>query len=228
MEGGAFGGGKAGMAFDPISFVQRPQTIVRMLCWLFSIIVFGCISSKGWVVNASGKEVCLYDGKANACNYGVGIAVIAFLASSAFIIGDALFEQFSSIKTRKHYVYSDFGFSSFWMFLFFVGFCYLTHSWSNTTPESDYGVNNVQAAIAFSFFSIFSWAGCAWFAYQRYKLGSEGAFATGYEAEGVPGSASSEYGYPRGADPQDGYQEAPFNPAENRGPGPADFQTPTY
>lgn len=35
MEGvGAYGGGKAGASFDPITFVQRPQVIVRALCWV--------------------------------------------------------------------------------------------------------------------------------------------------------------------------------------------------
>lgn len=32
--GGAYGGGKAGAAFDPITFVQRPQVILRALSWV--------------------------------------------------------------------------------------------------------------------------------------------------------------------------------------------------
>lgn len=39
---------------------------------LFSIIVFGSISSKGYQFNGK-KEVCLYNSDGNACNYGVGI-----------------------------------------------------------------------------------------------------------------------------------------------------------
>lgn len=79
---------------------------------LFSIIVFGCISSQGWKYdNDAHKEVCLYNDDANACNYGVGISVIAFLASMAFLAGEYLFEQMSSVKTRKHYVLADLGFS---------------------------------------------------------------------------------------------------------------------
>lgn len=35
MEGvGAYGGGKAGGSFDPLTFVQRPQVILRALCWV--------------------------------------------------------------------------------------------------------------------------------------------------------------------------------------------------
>lgn len=51
-----------------------------------------------------------------------------------------------------------FRFSGFWAFLYFVGFCYLTNAWNKSeTPKDNYGVNNVQSAIAFSFFSIFTW-----------------------------------------------------------------------
>lgn len=80
---------------------------------LFAIIVFGCISSQGWRVDKeTGKDYCLYNGNSNACNYGVGIGVIAFLASMGFLVGEYLFEQMSSVKTRKHYVLGDLGFSS--------------------------------------------------------------------------------------------------------------------
>lgn len=77
---------------------------------LFSVIVMGCISAKGWTTKG-GKEVCVYNDDTNACNYGVGISVIAFLASIGFIAGEYLFEQMSSVKTRKHYVLADMGFS---------------------------------------------------------------------------------------------------------------------
>lgn len=58
------------------------------------------------------KDLCLYNKDPNACNYGVGIGVIGFLASMGFIAGEYLFEQMSSVKTRKHYVLGDLGFSS--------------------------------------------------------------------------------------------------------------------
>lgn len=78
---------------------------------LFSIIVFGCISSQGWRVDESGKDYCLYNNDPNACNYGVTVGVIGFLASMGFIAGEFFFEQMSSVKTRKHYVLGDLGFS---------------------------------------------------------------------------------------------------------------------
>ena len=33
MEG-AYGGGKAGAVFDPLTFVQRPHVIVRAISWV--------------------------------------------------------------------------------------------------------------------------------------------------------------------------------------------------
>ena len=44
---------------------------------LFSIIVFGSISSKGYQFDGK-KEVCLYNSDGNACNYGVGIGISHF------------------------------------------------------------------------------------------------------------------------------------------------------
>ncbi|XP_019880943.1 synaptogyrin [Aethina tumida] len=228
MDGqGAYGGGKAGGAFDPLGFVQRPQVILRGVCWLFSIIVFGCISSQGWLLDEGDKkEKCLYNGDSNACNYGVGISVIAFLASMAFLAGEYLFEQMSSVKTRKHYVLGDLAFSGAWSFLYFVGFWYLANQWGKSkTPPNGYGVNNMQAAIAFSFFSIFSWAGCAFFAFQRFRQGAGAAFATNYEADtSMPTSYPS---YPGGPDSDQHYQEPPFSAGPNQR-GPTDFQAPAY
>lgn len=41
MEGsGAYGGGKAGGVFDPITFVQRPQVILRAVCWVSKVILY--------------------------------------------------------------------------------------------------------------------------------------------------------------------------------------------
>ena len=32
--GGAYGGGKAGGAFDPLAFAMKPQVVIRALCWV--------------------------------------------------------------------------------------------------------------------------------------------------------------------------------------------------
>ncbi|XP_076226066.1 synaptogyrin isoform X2 [Nomia melanderi] len=228
MDGGAYGGGKAGAPFDPIAFVQRPQVILRTICLLFAIIVFGCISNKGYMTKADGKEVCLYAEDPNACNYGIGIGVLAFLASIGFLIGEYLFEQMSSVKTRKHFVLLDLGSSGFWAFLYFVGFCYLTNSWNKSDVPSDVdGAKSVQSAIAFSFFSIFTWAGCAWFAFQRFKQGTDAAFAPSYEADPVGGTGYTSY--PDATDT--GYQDPPFGQQQQQQQQQQrmpDFQAPAY
>ncbi|XP_076757691.1 synaptogyrin [Xylocopa sonorina] len=226
MDGGAYGGGKAGAPFDPIAFVQRPQVTLRAACLIFAIVVFGCISSKGYVLK-DGREQCLYNDDHNACNYGIGIGVIAFLASIGFLAGEYLFEQMSSVKTRKHFVLFDLGFSGIWAFLYFVGFCYLTNAWNRSeTPENNYGVNNVQSAIAFSFFSMFTWAGCAWFAYERFKQGTDAAFAPSYEADPVGGTGYTSY--PDATDT--GYQEPPFGQQQQQQQQQRmpDFRAPAY
>ncbi|KZC11267.1 Synaptogyrin-2 [Dufourea novaeangliae] len=257
MDGGAYGGGKAGAPFDPIAFVRRPQVILRAVCLvsyaigkptpnhisrrrfresgeicylilqLLAIIVFGCISNKGYIRRADGKEVCLYNEDHNACNYGIAIGVLAFLASIGFLVGEYLFEQMSSVKTRKHFVLLDLGFSGFWAFLYFVGFCYLTNAWNKSkTPENNYGVTNVESANACSFFSIFTWAACAWFAFQRFKQGTDAAFAPSYEADPVGGTGYTSY--PDATDT--GYQDPPFGQQQQQQQQQRmpDFQAPAY
>ncbi|KAK2714828.1 synaptogyrin-like [Artemia franciscana] len=244
MDGGAFGAAKAGSSVDPLEFVRRPQVIARILCWLFAIIIFGSISSKGWAFDkVQNREVCLFNKDLNACNYGTTIAVFAFLAAIGFLAGEWFFQQISSVKMRRRYIMLDFGFSAFWTFLYFVGFCYLTSQWSKSeTPEGGSVITNgLQAAIAFSFFSIFSWAGCTWFAYQRYKLGVGDTFAP-IETQGTaPGAApwtqtptqdGNPYnagGYPSytGAYNAESYQQPPF--ANNGGTtGGVSYQQATY
>lgn len=40
MEGiGAYGGGKAGGAFDPVAFIRRPQVILRVVCWVCKVLI---------------------------------------------------------------------------------------------------------------------------------------------------------------------------------------------
>lgn len=97
----------------PFKLSANPKTLWHLTIFqLFAIVVFGCISSQGWTTDPKGNKTCLYNGNSNACNYGVGIGVIAFLASMGFLAGEYLFEQMSSVKTRKHFVLGDLGFSS--------------------------------------------------------------------------------------------------------------------
>jgi hypothetical protein len=179
------GGGKAGAQFDHTKFVQRPQVILRAACLLFAITVFGCISLHGYRYDWEEKKtVCLYNRDMNACNYGVGIGRFSILASIGFLVGEFMFEKMSSVKTRKYYLLGDLGFSAFWAFLYFVGFCYLANQWSKSaTPDGGSGVHDLRAAITFSLLSTFTWSGCAWIAFQRFRQGKVEAYAPSYEAD---------------------------------------------
>nr|CAG4635117.1 EOG090X0FHR [Alona affinis] len=245
MDAGAFGAGKAGTSFNPVEFIQRPQVLLRLANILFSIIVFGSITSKGYTLVGT-KEVCLYNSDSNACNYGVGIGVIAFLAASVLLAGEYFFPQMSSVKTRRHYVLGDAGFSGFWSFLFGVGFIYLASAWTKTEftsvigPAAMANSNNMRAAIAFSFFSVFTWTGSAYFAYQRYRQGADSAFATAYETgmggpgATTPGSTGGYTSFPgmgTAPDPTVGagaYQQGPPFSSAARPGAIGDYQPPTY
>ncbi|XP_030064337.1 synaptogyrin-1 isoform X1 [Microcaecilia unicolor] len=177
MEGGAYGAGKAGGAFDPQTFIRQPHTILRMISWLFSIVVFGCIVNEGYVnPEDESKEFCIFNRNQNACNYGVTVGVLAFLSSLLYLALDVYFPQISSVKDRKKAVLSDVAVSAIWSFLWFVGFCFLANQWQFSEPNTlNEGADAARAAITFSFFSIFTWAGQAVLAFQRYKIGADSA-----------------------------------------------------
>lgn len=116
--------------------------------------MFGCISSDGY---DDKYHHCVFNKNTNACQYGVAIGVIAFLACLLFLAVDAQFDSISNTINRRHLVTADLGFSSIWAFLWFVGFCFLADQWRKSTIQSQNVTNHARATIAFSFFSIFTW-----------------------------------------------------------------------
>nr|KAF6356156.1 synaptogyrin 3 [Myotis myotis] len=127
MEGASFGAGLAGAAVDPVSFAKRPQTLLRVVSWVFAIAVFGPIVNEGYVNSDDGPELrCVFNGNAGACRFGVTLGLGAFLACAAFLLLDLRFQQISSVRDRRRAVLLDLGFSGVWSFLWFVGFCFLT------------------------------------------------------------------------------------------------------
>ncbi|KAK3090293.1 hypothetical protein FSP39_010693 [Pinctada imbricata] len=220
-EGGAFGAGKAGAPFDPVEFIKKPQVILRIASTVFAIIVFGCILGEGWY-----NGHCQMHDDGNACGYGTGIGILALLICLGFLVLDALFENISSVQYRKYVVIADLSISALWTFLWFVGFCYMTDAWRRSPDDAfyraahDYGRNNIQAAIAFSFFSIITWAAITVFAVKRYREGFQDAFTTNYND---PAQSSPYSSFP-GSDTGDPYQQPPFGGQKDT----PDFQPPTY
>ncbi|XP_068100445.1 synaptogyrin-3 [Hyperolius riggenbachi] len=230
MDGAAsYGAGRAGGGFDPIEFLKQPQTILRILSWVFSIVVFGSIINEGYINFNSPELHCIYNRNEGACNYAISVGLIAFFACVFFIILDINFPQISSVKDRKKAVIVDMGFSALWAFLWFVCFCFLTNQWQRTPdiPEAYQGADAARAAIAFSFFSILTWVAMALKAYQRFRLGTDmtlfstDQFATTPTTAGYPG-------YPTGSgiETTETYQSPPFT--ENADINPKGYQAPSY
>ncbi|NXP51194.1 SNG2 protein, partial [Heliornis fulica] len=156
---GAYGAAKAGGSFDPARFVQQPQVLARIASAVFALIVFSCLVGEGYTnQSASSKLFCIFNHNEDACRYGIGIGILAFLACIFFLMVDIYFPQISNTTDRKYLVLADLGFSGLWTFLWFIGFCFLTNQWAWTQPKDVLvGADSARAAITFSFFSIFSW-----------------------------------------------------------------------
>ncbi|MED6260008.1 hypothetical protein ATANTOWER_028337 [Ataeniobius toweri] len=161
MDGvGSFGAGRTGTAVDPITFAKQPQTILRVLSWIFSLVVFASIVNEGYVNLGSERLHCVFNKNADACNYGIFVGLVGLLACSFFFLLDYKFSSISSVKDRKKAVMLEIGFSGFWTFLYFVSFCFLANQWSRTKTDDlplNQGADAARAAIAFSFFSIITW-----------------------------------------------------------------------
>jgi len=241
MDGGAYGAGKASGHFDVIAFLKKPRVILRLVSLLFAIIVFGCITNQAWE-----GDTCRYNDDSNACGFGTVIGVLAFLGLLLLLAVDAMFDNISGVQHRKYAVVGDMGFSGTWTFFYFVNFCYLTDAWRKTDEKvaesSDYGNSGVEAAIAFSFFSIATFAGLTVLAVLRYSKGVSEQFTAGYEPDvlGVgprPGQQAPYSSYPPPGGDQDNadpfrraepYQPAPFGGGPDQRQPPGDFQPVTY
>ncbi|XP_036408825.1 synaptogyrin-3a [Megalops cyprinoides] len=228
MEGvGSYGAGRAGGDFDPVAFVKQPQTILRILAWVFSMVVFGSIVNEGYVNSGSERLHCIFNKNNDACNYGITIGVIAFLASMFFFVLDIYFPQISSVKDRKKAVLVEMGFSGFWTFLWFVGFCFLANQWSRTSPNElplTQGADAARAAIAFSFFSIITWAGLTVRAVQKFLLGTDMTLFSTDHLDGKPNM--QPFPPSTSLDTTDTYQSPPFT--ENLQTSPKGYPEPTY
>jgi hypothetical protein len=216
----AFGAGRAGSTFDPIEFIKKPQVILRVVAWIFAIIVFASIAQEGYL-----NDTCRYNGS-NACGYGVAIGVIAFVVTMIFMGLDIYFPNISNIKTRKTVVLAELGTSGVLVFLWFIGFCYMTDQWRQE-PSKDFegwnGRNSVQAAIAFAFFSILIWAALTFFAFRRFREGVSNLFSSGYEDHST-GGGQTYGGYPP-AGGTGSFSQPPFTATQQ---AQANYQIPTY
>jgi len=231
---GAYGAGKSGEAFNMVDFIKKPKTILRLTSWLFSLIVFACIISEG--PDRDGN--CIFGEKASACHFAVAIGVMAFITATVFFIFDLVFPSISSASKRKKVVMVDLGTSGLWAFLYFVGFCLLVDTWrkkEGSGAELEYGADNARAAIAFSFFSIFTWAGLAYYALQAYRQGTLSAFAPSYDQDQdqFPNQSSAPYkSYPGTGDMMKPYQQGPFSNQESTEgispPQAGNYDPPSY
>lgn len=224
MQGSAYGASLAGGTFDFESFVKQPQTILRFLSWLFSIVVFATITAEGYVNEQKESDTkCIFNQNDGACSYAVGIGVLAFLACVAFLVLDAYFPQISNAKERKFIVIGDLGFSAGWTFLWFICFCVLANQWSKTTVTGAPG-DAARAIIAFSFFSIATWALLTYFALARYR---QGISEFSQEYNDPANDHTTPYPpaqYPGSSGPT-GYQQSPFPHSQEQ---PGEYQPPTY
>jgi len=175
-----------------IKFVKKPAVVTRLIAILFSIIVFGAISSEGWSYDIKDRlEICIINDSYSTCQLGTIVAILAFILAICVLVGEFFYEQLPTTDNRKLFLIGDLIFSGIFAFLFLVSFSRLAHQWSlSQEPRGRYGHSNVGAAIAFSFFSIFVWGFSALIAFRRFQIGPD----SGLEESLLGGSSYAEFG----------------------------------
>ncbi|XP_010726335.1 synaptogyrin-2-like, partial [Meleagris gallopavo] len=84
----------------------------RIASAVFALIVFACLVGEGYTNSPRSSQLyCVFNHNEDACRYGIGIGVLAFLACIFFFMVDAYFPQISSAADRKYLVLADLGFS---------------------------------------------------------------------------------------------------------------------
>uniref|UniRef100_A0A3Q3WDD6 MARVEL domain-containing protein n=1 Tax=Mola mola TaxID=94237 RepID=A0A3Q3WDD6_MOLML len=132
--------------FDLFKFVRHPRTIVRLLSWLFGMVVFACITTEGYINTPFDPEAkCIFNQDYSTCRYAVSIGVIGFLACVFFLFVLCLC---ICVSVRVLGV---------WTFLWFVCFCLLAAQWARTKDTRGIPQDAAHATIAFSFFSMATW-----------------------------------------------------------------------
>ncbi|XP_065826462.1 synaptogyrin-2-like [Oscarella lobularis] len=156
-----------------VDTIKKPQVITRLITLVCCIIVFGCIVGGG-----SASSTCYIDPdqKTGTCAFGVFVGVVGFILCLAYLIVDYLFELTNNIFVRKYTVLSDFAASTVWGLMFFVAFCVLAAKWTSAKAKANNALSgaitgNVQAAIAFAFFSTAGFIVLAVLAVLRFRQG---------------------------------------------------------
>ncbi|XP_059190042.1 synaptogyrin-2b [Centropristis striata] len=168
----AYGASLAGGGFDFYKFIRQPQTIVRILSWIFALVVFASITTEGYINSAHSDQArCMFNQNESACHYAIGIGVIAFLACVGFLVLDVYVPFMSNAQERKYAVMADLIFSGAWSFLWFVCFCLLASQWAKTHEVRGVPEDAARATVAFSFFSIATWGILTYFALGRFRRG---------------------------------------------------------
>lgn len=168
----AYGASLAGGGFDFYKFIRQPQTIVRILSWIFALVVFASIATEGYINSSHSAEVkCIFNKNDSACHYSIGIGVIAFLACVAFLVVDVYLPFMSNAQERKYAVIADLVFSGAWCFLWFACFCLLASQWAKTDDVTGVPEDAARATVAFAFFSIATWGILTYFALIRFRRG---------------------------------------------------------
>jgi len=240
------------------NFVKKPIVIIKLISIVCSIIVFAGISSQGWTYHQDKKiEICIINESYSTCQIATTVGILAFVIAlcnflwrviygwgaifdklACILVGEFYLEQLPSDDNRKQFVMADLVFSAFFSFMFLVSFSTMCSQWGKSQePRGHYGKDNVQAAIAFSFFSVLSWALSSLMAFRRiqghFDINAEEGLLSGSQNQSSNGFGAVNHNSGNGGGYQDiggyvGDAEAQFRHQQVQSPFSQQSVDPGY
>nr|CDS18845.1 synaptogyrin [Echinococcus granulosus] len=158
--------GVYGYKADLRSLLTSPNFVLRGVSVIFCIIILACIDRDGYFAGR-----CMFYSSGSACSFALSVTSLGLIFCLVYMAIDAGFLCLLQ-KYRRYIAMVELGFSGFWTCAFFILFCYTADHWRISDADPNdldlISLNNIRASIAFAFFSIFSWGGMTYTAYNRY------------------------------------------------------------
>ncbi|XP_007536321.1 synaptogyrin-4 [Erinaceus europaeus] len=150
---------------EVVQFLKKRKTVGRIFSGVFSLVIFSTLLTDGFQNQTDSAQLhCVLGGGLATCRFAVGAGVLAFLCCLLFLLLDARWGRAARLKPGLQLL--DLGVAVLWTAVWFGGFCFLVSQWQHSPKQFTLGSSSAKAAIAFTFFSVFSWMFQAYLAFQ--------------------------------------------------------------
>eukprot|EP00127_Corallochytrium_limacisporum_P003132 Clim_evm61s146 gene=Clim_evmTU61s146 len=150
-----------------LTYLSKPSFMLRFVEFFMAMIIFACIAGN-LRPERDNDDYCVLNKDSAVCSYGIGIGVLGWLLTIAFMAFAVFADSLSGLHQPLALI--EAALSLTWSFLFFILFCWATDAWRKTTDNlTPAQHSNANSVIFFSFFSILAWGYSTLLAWRSYQ-----------------------------------------------------------